>query len=56
MSEPNIISNITQGFNYDVKSLMTSNTPAIPHKGVVHKQETGTKTNQIIYRRDNGVA
>ena len=39
---------ITQGFDDEIKSLMTSNTPDTPHKWAVHKQETFFK----IYRRD----
>ena len=30
-----IINNTNQGFNGDVKSRMTFNTPATPHKGIV---------------------
>ena len=46
---------MTRGFNKDMKSLITFNTPATPHKGVVNIQETDKKYNKI-YRRDTGVA
>ena len=45
---------MTQVFNNDVKLLMTFNTPDTPHKGILLKQETGTKI-QNICRRDTGV-
>ena len=32
-----------QLFKEDIKSLMTFNTPATPHKGIVNNQETDTK-------------
>ena len=46
-----------QGFNKDVKSLMNFNNPAIPHKGLVHNQETDTTKPhglQKIYRSGVG--
>ena len=36
--QPDIITKMTQGFNKDVKSIMTFNTPATPHKGIVCNQ------------------
>ena len=42
---------MTQGFNEDLKSLMTINTPAKPHKEVVRNQEIDPKYH-TIYRRD----
>ena len=41
--QPDLINNMNQGFNEDVKSLMTFNTPATPHKGIVCNKETDTK-------------
>ena len=35
ISQPDIINKTTQGFNEDMQSLMTFNTPATSHKGVV---------------------
>ena len=55
ISQPDLITKTTQGFNEDVKPLMTFNTPATPHKGNVPNQETDTKYH-MIYRRDTGVA
>ena len=43
ISQPDIINKMTQGFARYLKSLMTFNTPAIPHKGIVGNQETDTK-------------
>ena len=50
-----LIIKMTQGFNEDVKSLMTFNTPYTSYKGVVSNQETDKK-NRMIYRRDTVVA
>ena len=36
--QPDIITNMTQGFNKDMKSLMTFNIPDTPHKGIVCNQ------------------
>ena len=38
ISQPYLINNMIQGFNEAVKLLMTFNTPAITHKGVVRYQ------------------
>ena len=38
ISQPDIINKTTQGFNEDMQSLMTFNTPATSHKGVVRNQ------------------
>ena len=49
----NIITNMTQVFNEDVKSIVTFNTPATPNKGIVYNQETDMKISydlQNIYR------
>ena len=49
---------MNQGFNEDMKSLMTFNTPATTHKGIVHNQETDTKilyNLQKRYRRGVGL-
>ena len=43
ISQPDIITNMTQGFKKDVKSMMTFNTAATPHKGILRNQETGIK-------------
>ena len=49
-----LINKITQGFNEDVKSLMTFNIPDKSHKGDVRNQLKDTKYH-TIYRRDTGV-
>ena len=54
ISQPDIMNKMTQGFNGDVKSLMTFNNPATPHNGIVSNQETDTKYH-IIYTRNTGV-
>ena len=36
--QPDLSNNMTQGFNKDMKSLMTFNTPDTPHKGIVLNQ------------------
>ena len=36
--QTDLINKMTQIFNEDVKSLMTFNTPATPHKGIVHNK------------------
>ena len=41
--QPGIINKINQGFNEDVKSLVTFDTPDTPHKGIVRNQETYTE-------------
>ena len=43
---------MTQGFNEDVKSLMTFNTPDTLHKGIVRNQETDTNISYDIHKRD----
>ena len=43
ISQPDLIHNINQVFNEDMKSLITFNTPATPNNGVVCNQETDTK-------------
>ena len=53
--ETDIITKITQGFNEDVKSHMTFNTPDTTHQGVVLNQWIETKYH-MIYRRDTRVA
>ena len=42
--QQDIITKTIQGFKEERKSLMTFNTPATPHDGIVHNQETDTKT------------
>ena len=54
ISQPELISKINQGFNKDVKSLMTFNNPDKPHKVIVCNQETDTKYN-AIYKINAGV-
>ena len=44
ISQSNLIIKPNQGFNDDLKSLMTTNTPATSYKGIVSKQETVKKT------------
>ena len=36
--QPHLITKATQSFNKDTKSLMTFNTPATPHKGILNHQ------------------
>ena len=43
ISQPDLITNLTQGFNKDMKSLITFNTPDIPHKGIFRHQEIDAK-------------
>ena len=43
ISQPYIITNMTQIFKEDVKSLMTFNTPNTPHTMIVGYQEKYTK-------------
>ena len=53
ISQPDISKKTTQGFNKDVKSLMTFNTPDTPHQGIVCNQEKYTNISdnlQKIYR------
>ena len=38
ISQPDLMNKMTQGFNENVKSLMTSNIPDKSHKGMVCKQ------------------
>ena len=40
ISQPHIINKMAKGFNEDVKSLITFNSPSIPHKGIVRNQQT----------------
>ena len=40
-----------QVFKEDVKLLMTLNTPATPHKGIVRNQETDTKISDDLQKR-----
>ena len=49
--QPDIINKMNQGFNGDVKSLMTFNTPATPHQVIVSNQETDTKMLYDINKR-----
>ena len=51
VSQPHIIAKITQKFNYVIKSLMTTNTTAVPHKGIVCKKETGTTNIKYMNKR-----
>ena len=41
--QPDLITKMTQLFNKYLKSLMTFNTSATPHKDIVRNQETDTK-------------
>ena len=51
ISQPHIITNTTQVFNEDAKSLMIFNTPDTPHKRIVHNQETDMKISCDIHKR-----
>ena len=42
ISQSHLITNITWGFNYYMKSIMTFNTPTTKPKDIVRKKETGT--------------
>ena len=56
ISQPDIINNMNQVFKGDLKSLMTFNTPATPHKGIVSNQETDTNISYDINKRyRNGI-
>ena len=57
ISQPHLITTMTQLFNKYVKSLMNFNTPATPHKVIVRDQETDIKISknlQKIYRSGVG--
>ena len=41
--QPDLINKMNQGFNEDLKSIVTCNTPATLHQDVVHNQETYIK-------------
>ena len=45
-----IITNITQGFNEDMKSIMTFNNLATPHEGIVINQETDTEISYDLHK------
>ena len=49
--QPRLTAKISQGFNDDMRSIITFNTPSTPHKGVYVniKREQNIQT---IYRRD----
>ena len=51
ISQPDLIKNMIQVFDKDVKSLMTFNTPATPHKGIICNQETDTKISHDLQNR-----
>ena len=51
ISQPDLINNMIQVFKEDVKLLMTLNTPATPHKGIVRNQETDTKISDDLQKR-----
>ena len=50
-SQTHQINKTTQGFNKDVKALMTFNNPDTIHKGIVRNQESGTKISYNIHKR-----
>ena len=49
--QSDLTTKVTQVFNKDVKSLMTFNTPDIPHKGIVRNQETDKTISYDIQKR-----
>ena len=49
--QPDIINKMNQGFNGDVKSLMTFNTSDTPHQVIVSNQETDEKKSYDIHKR-----
>ena len=51
ISQPDIINKMNQGFNGDVKSLMTFNTSDTPHQGIVCNQEKYTNISDNIQKR-----
>ena len=48
ISQSYLIKKLIQGFNNDVKSRMTFNNPVTQHKGIVRKQEIGTKISKCL--------
>ena len=50
ISITDLITKMTQGFNKDVKSLMTFNTLSTPHKRIVRNQETNTKISYNLHK------
>ena len=50
-SQPDLVTKMTQGFNEDVESLMTFNTPATLYKGIVRNQEIDTKISYYLQKR-----
>ena len=51
ISQPDLITNTTQGFNEDVKQLMIYNNLDTKYKGIVHNQEKVTKVLYDIHKR-----
>ena len=51
ISQLDLINYMTQGFNKDMKSLMTFNNPATPNKGVLRNQETDIKILDSLQKR-----
>ena len=50
-SQPDMINKMNQGFNRDMKSLMTFNAPDITHKGIVSNQESEKIISCDIHKR-----
>ena len=55
ISQPHIITNMSQGYNEGIKSIINFNTKDKTHKGIVGNQEN-TRKFHTVYRRDTGVA
>ena len=51
ISQSHLISKLTQGFNDEVKSLMTLNTPMQHTSGLYKKKETGTNISKYLQKR-----
>ena len=51
ISQPRLINNMTQVFNKYTKLLMTLNTSATPHQGIVHNKETNKNISFNLQKR-----
>ena len=55
ISQPYLITKMTQEPNKDMKSIMTFNTLTAPYKGIVSHQETNTKASYGLQNRYRSV-
>ena len=51
ISQPYLITKMTQIFNEDMKSLINFNAPDIPYKEILHNQEIDTKISYDLQKR-----